>query len=77
MKYFERKVTEKVRKKNVKVGDMKMKIKTNFVLFSTACSILEPMLCNRNLTKLVYPTLLKRTINQCKIPFIGKNTFFL
>ena len=35
-----------------------MKTKTYFVVFSKARSILELMLCNRNLTKLVYQTLL-------------------
>ena len=35
-----------------------MKIKTFFVIFSNARSILKLMLCNRNLTKLVYLTLL-------------------
>ena len=42
----------------VKVGVCKMKTKTYFVVFSKACSILELMLCNQNLTKLVYQTLL-------------------
>ena len=32
--------------------------KTYYVVFSNACSILELMLCNWNLTKLVYQTLL-------------------
>ena len=41
-----------------KDGVGKMKTKTYFVVFSNACSILELMLCNRNLTKLVYQTLL-------------------
>ena len=35
-----------------------MKTKTYLVVFSKARSILELMLCNRNLTKLVYQTLL-------------------
>ena len=46
------------RKIDVKVGVGKMKTKTYFVFFSNACSILELMFCNQNLTKLVYPTLL-------------------
>jgi hypothetical protein len=54
--FFE--VKEKVPKKYFKVGIGKIKIKTYFVVFSKACSILELMLCNRNLTKLVYQTLL-------------------
>ena len=57
MKYFEKKVTEKCGKNDVIVGVGKMKIKTYFVLFSNARSILKLMLCNRNLTKLVHPTL--------------------
>ena len=58
MKYLEKKVTEKVRKNDVKVGAGKMKIKTYFVLFLNARSILELMLCNQKLPKLVYLTLL-------------------
>ena len=45
-------------KKYFKVGNGKIKKKTFFVLFLNACSILELMLCNQNLTKLVYQTLL-------------------
>ena len=56
MKYLRVKNTEKVWKNDVKVGVGKMKIKTYFVLFSNACSILELILCNPNLLKLVYPT---------------------
>ena len=56
MKYFKKKLLKKCRKNNVKVGVGKRKTKTYFVLFSNARSILELMLCNRNLTNLVYPT---------------------
>ena len=56
-------VDEKVQKNYVKVGVGKMKTKTFFVVFSNARSILELMLCNQNLTKLVYPTLLS---SDCK-----------
>ena len=45
-------------KNYVKVGVGKMKAKIYFVIFSNVCSILKPMLCNRNVKKLVYPTLL-------------------
>ena len=45
-------------KNYVQVGVGKMKTKTNFVIFSNACSVLEIMFCNRNLTNLVYPILL-------------------
>ena len=45
-------VKKKVQKKYPKVGIGKMKTKQLFVLFSNACSILELLLCNRNLTKL-------------------------
>ena len=46
-------------KNEIKVDVDKMKIKkTYFVLFSNARFILELMLSNQNLTKLVYPTLL-------------------
>ena len=47
----------KCRKNYVEVGVGNMKIKTYFVIFSTSRSILELMLCNPNLTKLLYPTL--------------------
>ena len=56
MIFFE--VKEKVPKKYFKAGNDKMKSKTFFCPFSNARSILELMLCNRNLTKLVYQTLL-------------------
>ena len=39
-------------------GFGKMKTKTYFVVFSNARSGLELMLCNQNLTELVYQTLL-------------------
>ena len=51
------KVKGKVQKKYFKVENGKMKTKTFFGLFFNARSILELMLCNRNLTKLVYQTL--------------------
>ena len=52
------KLKKKKQKKYFNVGIGKMKTKTLFVLFSNARSILELMLCNRNLTKLGYQTLL-------------------
>ena len=59
MKYFEeKKLLKKCKKNDAKVELGKMKIKTYFVLFSNARSILELMFCNRNLTKLVNPTFL-------------------
>ena len=57
MKLFFFEVKEKVPQKYFKVGIGKMKIKIYFVVFSKARSILELMLCNRNLTKLVNQTL--------------------
>ena len=55
------------KKNNVKVGIGKMKTKTFFVLFSNARSILELMLCNRNLTKLVYQILLSSNYRACAL----------
>ena len=55
---LKKKLWEKGGKNDVKVEVGKMKLKIYFVLYSNACSILELMLCNRNLTKLVDPTLL-------------------
>ena len=52
------KVWEKVQKKYFKVGIGKVETKLFFVLFSNACSILKLKLCNQNITKLVYETLL-------------------
>ena len=49
---------KKVQTNHGKDGVGKMKTKTYFVVFSKARSILELMLCNWNLTKLVYQTLL-------------------
>ena len=49
---------KKCRKNDVKVGVAKMKTKKYFVIFSIAGSILELILCNRNLTKLVCLSLL-------------------
>ena len=54
---------EETEKNDVKVGVGKMKTKTYFVVFSNAHSILELMLCNRNLTKLDILTLLS---SDCK-----------
>ena len=55
--FFE--VKEKFQTKiTLKMELAKGRQKPFFVLFSNACSILEFMLCNRNLTKLVYQTLL-------------------
>ena len=64
--YWKFKIWNILKKKNywksaendVKVGVGKIKIKTWFVHFSNARSILELMLCNQNLAKLVHPTLL-------------------
>jgi hypothetical protein len=53
--FFE--VKKKVQKKYFKVGIGQMET-TLFCPFSNACSIFELMLCNRNITKLVYVTLL-------------------
>ena len=51
--------TENVWKNDVKVGVGKIKdTKHGLFVFSNARSILELMLCNQNLAKLVYPTLL-------------------
>ena len=59
MKYFEeKKFLKKCGKNYVKGGVGKMKIKTWFVCFSNARSILELMVCNQNLAKLVNPALL-------------------
>ena len=59
MKYFEKKtLLKKSRKNDVKVGVGNMKIKTFVVLFLNARLISKLMLCNQNLPKLVYPTLL-------------------
>ena len=57
MIFFFLKLKRKCKINDAKVGIGKMKTKTLFVLFSHACSILELMLCNRKLTKLVYQTL--------------------
>ena len=57
LNFFEGK--EKVQQNDVKVRIGKMKTKTFFVLFSNARSILELMLCNRNLTKLGKPSEIK------------------
>ena len=51
-------VKEKVQNKEVKVRAGKMKAKIFLVLFSNARSILELMLCNQKLTKLLFQTLL-------------------
>ena len=51
------KVNDKLKKNYVKVGVGIRKTKTFFVLFLNALSILELMLCNQNLTKLVYQNL--------------------
>ena len=58
LKYIFFEVKEKVPKNYVKAGIVKMKTKKYLVLFSNALLILKLMLCNRNLTKLVYQTLL-------------------
>ena len=53
------KVKEKVQNRNMlKFKLAKWRQKTYFVLFANACSILELMLCNINLTILVYQSLL-------------------
>ena len=52
-------------KNYVKVGVGKMKTKTFFVVISNARSILELMLCNPNLTNLVYQTLLSSDFRAC------------
>ena len=57
-KIFFLKFRRKCKKNHSKDGVGEMKTKTYFVVSSKACSILELMLCNRNLTKLVYQTLL-------------------
>ena len=46
------------RQNSVKFGVGRMKVKAYFVIFSNDCSILELMLWNPNLPKLVYRTLL-------------------
>ena len=58
MKLFFLKLRRNCTKNDVKDGVGKRKTKTYFVVFSNAFSILELMLCNTNLTKLVYQTLL-------------------
>ena len=58
MKYLKKSLRESAEKNYVKVGVCKLKIKTYFVIFSNACLMLELLFCNRNVTKLVYPTLL-------------------
>ena len=64
MKYFEKKsLLKKFGRNDVKVGVGKMKIKHGLFVFSNARSSLELMLCNQNLAKLVYPTLLS---SDCK-----------
>ena len=52
------KYKKKIQKNDLKVGIGKMKIKHGLLIFSNARSINELMLCNQNLTKLLYPTLL-------------------
>ena len=60
MKWFLFRLKSKCKKSYVKIRVCKINTKKTFfvVLFSNACSILELFLCNQNLTKLVYPTLL-------------------
>ena len=58
MKDLKKKVNERVQKNYVQVGVCKMKTNTYFVIFSNASFILEVMLFNRNLRKLIYQALL-------------------
>ena len=69
------KLKRKCKNNYVKVGIGKMRTKTLFVLFSKACSILKLMLCNQNLTKLVYQTLFSSSCRACalKLSKLGKN----
>ena len=71
MKYFEKKVTEKVQEKWCLSWNWQNEDKTIFCCFSNARSILEPMLYNRNLTKLVEGNLVKAT-NQCRLEIMKK-----
>ena len=59
MKYIQKNYEKVWEKKNdVKVGVAKMRTKTFFFILLNARWILKLMLCNWNLTKLVYLTLL-------------------
>ena len=56
--FFFLKFRRKCKKNHGKDGVGKMKTKTYFIVFSNARSIFKLMLCNLNLTKLVYQTFL-------------------
>ena len=73
---FKKKVNERVRKNYVLKGVGKMKIKTYFVIFSNARLILELMLCNQSLEKLVYQTLFSSDCRAQALPVFEKSTKF-
>ena len=64
MKYLKKKLKRKCGKNYFKFELAKWRQKHGLFVFSNACSILELMLCNRNLKNLVYPT---RLSSNCRV----------